>query len=112
MATRTETDSIGEIEVPSDKYFGAQTQRSFENFKIGNEKFPREFIRAYGILKKSAAIVNNRLGKLDQSILEPIKGAILFTIVSKIRLGVAINIKLALATTSLRSSEAVILFES
>ena len=75
MATRTETDSIGEIEVPSDKYFGAQTQRSFENFKIGNEKFPREFIRAYGILKKSAAIVNNRLGKLDQSILEPIKNA-------------------------------------
>ena len=75
MATRTETDSIGEIEVPSDKYFGAQTQRSFENFKIGNEKFPREFIRAYGILKKAAAIVNNRFGKLDQSILEPIKNA-------------------------------------
>ena len=75
MATRTETDSIGEIEVPSDKYFGAQTQRSFENFKIGNEKFPREFIRAYGILKKAAAIVNNSFGKLDQSILEPIKNA-------------------------------------
>ena len=75
MATRTETDSIGEIEVPSDKYFGAQTQRSFENFKIGNEKFPREFIRAYGILKKAAAIVNNRFGKLDQSISEPIKNA-------------------------------------
>ena len=75
MATRTETDSIGKIEVPSDKYFGAQTQRSFENFKIGNEKFPREFIRAYGILKKAAAIVNNSFGKLDQSILEPIKNA-------------------------------------
>jgi fumarate hydratase class II len=75
MATRTETDSIGEIEVPSDTYFGAQTQRSFENFKIGNEKFPREFIRAYGILKKAAAIVNNSFGKLDQSILEPIKNA-------------------------------------
>jgi fumarate hydratase class II len=75
MATRTETDSIGEIEVPSDKYFGAQTQRSFENFKIGNEKFPSEFIRAYGILKKAAAIVNNSFGKLDQSILEPIKNA-------------------------------------
>jgi len=75
MATRTETDSIGEIEVPSDKYFGAQTQRSFENFKIGNEKFPREFIRAYGILKKAAAIVNNSFGKLDQSILQPIKNA-------------------------------------
>ena len=75
MTTRTETDSIGAIEVPSDKYFGAQTQRSFQNFKIGNEKFPREFIRAYGIVKKSAAIVNNRFGKLDTSILEPIKNA-------------------------------------
>lgn len=75
MNTRTETDSIGAIEVPSDKYFGAQTQRSFQNFKIGNEKFPREFIRAYGIVKKSAAIVNNRFGKLDTSILEPIKNA-------------------------------------
>ena len=75
MTTRTETDSIGAIEVPSDKYFGAQTQRSFQNFKIGNEKFPREFIRAYGIVKKSAAIVNNRFGKLDTSILEPIRNA-------------------------------------
>ena len=75
MTTRTEADSIGAIEVPSDKYFGAQTQRSFQNFKIGNEKFPREFIRAYGIVKKSAAIVNNRFGKLDTSILEPIRNA-------------------------------------
>ena len=44
MDTRTERDSIGSIEVPSDKYYGAQTQRSFENFKIGSERFPREFI--------------------------------------------------------------------
>ena len=44
MDTRTEKDSIGPIEVPSDKYYGAQTQRSLENFKIGSERFPREFI--------------------------------------------------------------------
>ena len=65
MSTRTERDSIGPIEVPSKKYFGAQTQRSFENFKIGSEKFPREFIRAYGIIKKAAASVNYKFGYLD-----------------------------------------------
>ena len=54
MGTRTERDSIGSIEVPSEKYYGAQTQRSYENFKIGDERFPREFIRAYGIIKKSS----------------------------------------------------------
>ena len=52
MNTRIERDSIGTIAVPSNKYYGAQTQRSINNFKIGNERFPREFIRAYGILKK------------------------------------------------------------
>ena len=57
MDTRTESDSLGTVEVPSTKYYGAQTQRSFENFKIGKEKFPREFIRAYGILKKAAATI-------------------------------------------------------
>ena len=56
MKTRTERDSIGTIEVPKDKYYGAQTQRSLNNFKIGQERFPREFIRAYGILKKSSGI--------------------------------------------------------
>ena len=65
MSKRTERDSIGPIEVPSKKYFGAQTQRSFENFKIGSEKFPREFIRAYGIIKKAAATVNYKFGYLD-----------------------------------------------
>ena len=75
MSDRIESDSLGDVKVPSDKYYGAQTQRSFENFKIGNEKFPREFIRAYGILKKSAAIVNNKFGKLPDDILSPIKKA-------------------------------------
>ena len=67
MKTRTERDSIGPVEVPSDRYYGAQTQRSFENFKIGGERFPREFIRAYGILKKAAASVNNAFGILEDS---------------------------------------------
>lgn len=68
MKTRTERDSIGPIEVPSDRYYGAQTQRSFENFKIGGERFPREFIRAYGLLKKAAASVNHSFGNLDGTI--------------------------------------------
>ncbi len=75
MSYRIESDSLGDIEVPSNKYYGAQTQRSLENFKIGNEKFPREFIRAYGILKKSAAIVNNKFGVLPSDILSSIKKA-------------------------------------
>ena len=57
---------MGEIRVPEEKYWGAQTQRSFENFKIGVEKMPTEIIRAFALLKKSAAIANHRLGKLDE----------------------------------------------
>ena len=53
MAYRIETDSMGEIEVPEDRYYGAQTARSLVHFKIGGDRFPREIIRALGILKKS-----------------------------------------------------------
>ncbi|MEM9696075.1 MAG: class II fumarate hydratase, partial [Myxococcota bacterium] len=56
MATRTETDSIGAIEVEDDRLWGAQTQRSLQNFKIGSERFGRPFIRAFGIVKKAAAL--------------------------------------------------------
>jgi fumarate hydratase class II len=63
-ASRTETDSMGEIEVPADKYWGAQTERSLLHFNIGNDMMPREMIRAFGILKKAAALVNQDLGKL------------------------------------------------
>ena len=62
MATRVETDSMGSIEVPADKYYGAQTMRSRRNFKIGAERMPIEVIHAFGILKKAAAITN-RLGQ-------------------------------------------------
>ncbi len=65
MEYRIETDSMGSIKVPADKYYGAQTARSFMNFKIGNERFPRELIRALGILKKAAALTNKELGTLS-----------------------------------------------
>ncbi len=68
MTTRTEQDSLGPVDVPSDRYYGAQTQRSFNNFKIGDERFSREFIRAYGILKKAAATVNHDLGNLKDDL--------------------------------------------
>jgi fumarate hydratase class II len=65
MKYRIEKDSMGEIEVPLNAYWGAQTERSLQNFQIGIEKIPIAIIRAFAILKKSAAITNNRLGKLD-----------------------------------------------
>src|SRR4051812_22016008 len=68
MATRIETDSMGQLEVVSDRYWGAQTQRSLMNFKIGTEKMPVEVIRAFGILKKAAALANHELGLLDGKI--------------------------------------------
>ncbi len=64
MDFRIETDSMGEVKVASKVYWGAQTQRSLENFKIGGDKFPAEFIRALGILKKAAALTNKELGIL------------------------------------------------
>ena len=62
--TRTETDSMGAIEVPADRYWGAQTQRSLEHFDIGGERFPRAMIRALGLVKKACAVVNRELGLL------------------------------------------------
>jgi fumarate hydratase, class II len=75
MSFRIEKDSMGEIEVPADKFWGAQTQRSLENFKIGFDHFPREMIRALGILKKCAAITNFELKLLDSKKTELIKKA-------------------------------------
>ncbi|MDF1623173.1 MAG: class II fumarate hydratase [Pseudohongiella nitratireducens] len=65
MSTRQETDSLGVVEVPADALWGAQTQRSRENFKIGNHRFDAAFIRAFIQLKKAAAIANSKLGSLD-----------------------------------------------
>jgi len=63
--TRIEIDTMGAVEVPGDRYWGAQTQRSLHHFNIGDDRMPREMIRALGILKKAAAIVNEELGKLS-----------------------------------------------
>ena len=66
MKTRIETDSMGEIAVPADRYWGAQTQRSLHHFSIGRERFPRPMIRALGVLKKAAALANGELGLLPK----------------------------------------------
>lgn len=75
MDYRIEKDSMGEMKVPADRYWAAQTQRSYQNFKIGGEIMPREITHAFGILKKSAAIANNRLGRLDDERLKYISMA-------------------------------------
>src|SRR6478735_10800587 len=74
-ATRTETDSFGPIEVPADRLWGAQTQRSLENFRIGGERMPPPLIRALGTVKRAAARVNARLGLLEPRIAEAIASA-------------------------------------
>jgi fumarate hydratase class II len=74
-ATRTETDTFGPIEVPADRYWGAQTQRSLQNFKIGWEKQPKPMIKALGVVKRAAAEANLALGKLDPKIAAAIVAA-------------------------------------
>ncbi|MFA7297296.1 MAG: class II fumarate hydratase [Dehalococcoidia bacterium] len=73
--TRTESDSFGPIEVRADVYWGAQTQRSIQNFRIGGERFPRPLIRALGIIKHASATVNQELGKLDAGLADAIRAA-------------------------------------
>jgi fumarate hydratase class II len=73
--TRTETDTFGPIEVPADRYWGAQTERSLENFRIGGERMPAPIIRAFGIVKRAAAIVNKEMGLLDSKVADAIAAA-------------------------------------
>jgi fumarate hydratase class II len=68
MTTRVETDSMGPIEVPADKYYGAQTMRSRMNFRIGKEQMPIEIVHAFGILKKAAALTNRELDNLEKDV--------------------------------------------
>lgn len=75
MSTRSETDSFGALEVPNDKYWGAQTQRSLGNFKIGIETMPFSLIRALGIVKKAAALTNKDLDNLEPDLSEAIAKA-------------------------------------
>ncbi len=72
MSYRIERDTMGEMQVPSDRYYGCQTARSLVNFKIGTERMPRELIRAMGILKKAAALVNHDLGLLQPDLCKAI----------------------------------------
>src|SRR6201994_743811 len=74
-ATRTETDTMGAVEVPADHYWGAQTQRSIENFKIGGERMPVPLIRAFGLQKKAAALANKVLGELPDGTADAIAAA-------------------------------------
>ena len=67
MEFRIESDSMGNVEVPKDRYWGAQTQRSLQNFKIGGHRFPASIVRAFGIVKKASALTNLELKKLDQA---------------------------------------------
>ena len=75
MEYRIEKDTMGEMKVPADKYWAAQTQRSYENFKIGGEIMPREITHAFGILKMAAARANRKLGKIDDEKLNAIEKA-------------------------------------
>src|SRR5918996_1638958 len=73
--TRMETDSMGAVDVPGDRYWGAQTQRSLHHFSIGDDRMPVEVVRAFGVLKKAAALVNLELGKLPKDKVELIVAA-------------------------------------
>jgi fumarate hydratase class II len=75
MTTRIERDTMGEVSVPADRYWGAQTERSLQNFRIGGQRFTPPVIRALGVVKKAAAIVNRELGKLDEKRAEVITRA-------------------------------------
>ena len=79
---RIETDSMGEIEVPADRYWGAQTQRAIEHFRIGGHRFSRALIRALGVVKQAAAIANQHLGTLD-----PVKAALIARAASEVAAG-------------------------
>ena len=74
-ATRSETDSFGPIDVPADMLWGAQTQRSLQNFKIGGQRMPVGLIRAFGLLKQAAARANMKLKKLDPKLGKAIDAA-------------------------------------
>ena len=69
---RVETDTFGPIEVPADRYWGAQTQRSLQNFRIGTETMPLPLVRALGIVKQAAAVVNREQGHLDARLADAI----------------------------------------
>lgn len=82
MNYRIERDTMGEVHVPADKYWGAQTQRSYQNFRIGTDRMPAEILKAFAVLKKAAAAVNVHLGKLTAE-----QGAVITQVCDEILLG-------------------------
>src|SRR6059058_436468 len=89
---RTEADSMGQMQVPVDAYYGAQTARAIENFPISNLRFPREFIRALGLIKKHAASANTSLDLLPKNISEAIQKAAQEVIEGKLDAQFAVDI--------------------
>ena len=83
-ATRRESDAMGEIKVPADRYWGAQTQRSLEHFAIGEERFPRPFLRALCRVKRAAADANASLGALEPRLARAIEAAADEVVVGKL----------------------------
>src|SRR5215207_10791280 len=74
-ATRIESDTFGPIEVPAERYWGAQTQRSLGNFKIGGERMPIPLVSALGLVKQAAALVNKDLGQLEPRVADAVAAA-------------------------------------
>ncbi|MDB5590669.1 lyase family protein, partial [Enterovirga sp.] len=74
-ATRTESDTFGPIEVPADRLWGAQTQRSIQNFRIGGERMPAPLVHALGVVKQAAALVNKDLGEVEPRIADAVAAA-------------------------------------
>ena len=75
QTTRTERDSFGPIEVPAERYWGAQTQRSLQHFRIGDERMPTAMVRALGLIKKAVATLNKENGALEPEIADAIAAA-------------------------------------
>ena len=91
--TRIESDTMGEVAVPADKYWGAQTQRSIENFPIGNDRMPTALVRALGIQKQAAAKANLALGQLEAEVANAIVAAAQEVIDGKFDDNVIVQIK-------------------
>ena len=73
--TRTESDTFGPIDVPADRFWGAQTQRSIQNFRIGGERMPAPLVHALGLVKQAAALVNKDLGELEPGLADSVAAA-------------------------------------
>jgi len=102
--TRTESDTFGSIEVPADRLWGAQTERSRRNFRIGEERMPKPIIRALGLIKHAAAEINHRLGPLDKKRAQAIARAACEVMDGELDVGVADRVRHSLRVAPAPSS--------